>query len=533
MRNLFFFFIFNSLLTLVASSSSPSSSSPSPNLLYIISDDLSDEFSGPNMESLKLDSISFTNAYTTIPVCSPSRCSFLTGLNPDSLKIYTFVEKCSNQTSLPKYLGTKMGYLTASFGKVFHWPYVDGVDIYSTHFTERVKGELGSALAYDEKANSQCPNNLIMCEISETNSADYVVASKAINFIQSKIGSLSPWAAFIGFHSPHLELAVPKKYLGLDYPPMENTTLLTPIIDLNYYECDDLRQKNMFFPGVGIEKIVSNSSKRPYSLNFTYGYPSMVGNFRKYYKGAVNNMDAQMGRILTFLKQIPGLYNNTIIVFHSDHGWNSGRYGMWCKNSLFDGATKVPLYIKKAGNKVEGENIYIQPTQLIDVFPTVIELIKGGKGEGIKIKEELKLDGVSRISTSPIPSFSFSQYPRCQSPTIIQTDACVWSTFNICNTLPLIQFMGYSVRYLDPLSNCLFTQIIWKPFVEKRLGCGLVYPGTQSLFPLIDGNGSRTVWEGPTLNPVLLKNEIRIDDPILTIYLTQVIVKHFSFTFGS
>lgn len=68
------------------------------NVLFIVSDDLRPEFGGvygknealytPNMEAFMNRAFTFTQAYTQYALCSPSRTSFLTGLRPDSTKIW-------------------------------------------------------------------------------------------------------------------------------------------------------------------------------------------------------------------------------------------------------------------------------------------------------------------------------------------------------------------------------------------------------------------------------------------------------------
>ena len=40
------------------------------------------------------------------------------------------------------------------------------------------------------------------------------------------------------------------------------------------------------------------------------------------------------------------LWDNTIIIFTSDHGWNFGNHNFFCKNSLIEQSTHVPLIIK-------------------------------------------------------------------------------------------------------------------------------------------------------------------------------------------
>ena len=67
------------------------------NVIVILSDDMSAMYLDPNhpvkmpnLKRLARRGTEFTNAHTSIPVCGPSRQSFLSGRLPDSTKIWTF-----------------------------------------------------------------------------------------------------------------------------------------------------------------------------------------------------------------------------------------------------------------------------------------------------------------------------------------------------------------------------------------------------------------------------------------------------------
>jgi arylsulfatase A-like enzyme len=108
------------------------------------------------------------------------------------------------------------------------------------------------------------------------------------------------------------------------------------------------------------------------------------------YLASTTFMDSQIGRVLDAL-DATGRREDTIVVVWSDNGWHLGEKDITGKTSLWERSTHVPLIF--AGPGAGHGTQCSQPAELLDIYPTLVELcgLPAKKGlEGHSLVPQLK-----------------------------------------------------------------------------------------------------------------------------------------------
>ena len=100
------------------------------------------------------------------------------------------------------------------------------------------------------------------------------------------------------------------------------------------------------------------------------------------YYGSVTWVDDLLGEMVRSLKE-NGIYENTIIVFCSDHGDLLGSHHLWDKARLYEEAIRVPMIYSWPGRLKPGAN-NTRVTSIIDIMPTLLDLCGGEVPDGIQ-----------------------------------------------------------------------------------------------------------------------------------------------------
>jgi arylsulfatase A-like enzyme len=146
-----------------------------------------------------------------------------------------------------------------------------------------------------------------------------------------------------------------------------------------------------------------------------------IAYIRAMYDAEIRSMDDGFAYLVDYLEQ-KGLYDNTMIVFTSDHGEEFNEHGIvgWHSHSLYDELLKVPFIVKYPGNGYGGA-VIDQQVRGIDLAPTVLgflelpipEQFSGAdltpmvRGDGME-----KLEAVSRIDRRVARELSSLRTPQ-------------------------------------------------------------------------------------------------------------------------
>jgi arylsulfatase A-like enzyme len=359
-----------------------------PNVLFIAIDDLNDwvgclgghpQAQTPNMDRLAARGTLFSNAHCQSPLCNPSRASLLTGLRPTTTGIYGLapgirdVERTRNCVTLPQYFA-RHGYFTASFGKVFH----DGSIPARLQKKEFNVWGPAPGMPLPKEKFVHTPSDIRAMDWGvfpkdDRDQPDWKTADSAIAQM-SLLPADKPFFLAVGFRLPHVPYFASQKWF--DLLPPEDQIILPPVKD---HDRDDVPEFSWYLHWKVPEPRLS-------WLKRAGQWRSLV----RAYLASTTFMDSQIGRVLDELDSI-GRGDNTIIVLWSDNAWHLGEKDITGKNSLWERSTRVPLIFAGPGTGTGAR--CSQPSELLDIYPTLVELcgLPARKGlEGHSLAPQLR-----------------------------------------------------------------------------------------------------------------------------------------------
>ncbi len=350
-----------------------SSFSAPPNVLFLISDDLNNYLGcygdprakTPNIDKLAARGVKFERSYCTFPLCGPSRNSMLTGLYPNSTGILAnaqvFRQTIPSQISLSQSF-RQAGYFAARIGKLYHYNVPNSIGTNGHDDPASWELELNPAgvdrLEEEPKIFTLTPGQFggtlswYASPKSDEHHTDGMMARDA-EWVLERCAKQKdrPFFLAVGFFRPHTPYVSPKTPYFDQYPEAE-----MPVVE-------GVKEDQADVPAAALGSYKKEQDKLTDDLRRQA--------LQAYYS-SISFMDAQVGRVVDSLDRL-GLAGNTIIVFTSDHGYHMGEHGLWQKQSLFEGSSRVPLLIVAPGTAGKG-TVVKTPVSHLDLYPTLTEL---------------------------------------------------------------------------------------------------------------------------------------------------------------
>lgn len=374
----------------------------------------------PHIDSIANSGTRFTNFHVASPVCMPNRASFMTGRMP-SLHGLRY-NGCELPTTANTFIDvlSSAGYDTAAIGKSHLQPFTEDdprhlpdaddsnpriieeawkreaahsaespanytsqeryeintpyfgfshVEMATRHGTNvgghyeqwfkanvpdwKTLRDPSSELAH----NYTCPQAFRTAVPEECYSTSWI-ADRAIDYIENQHANSNPFFAFVSFPDPHHPFNPPGKYWDMYSPadfdlPLPYTDHKNPPPPLQWME-DNYRNEGEQFTKQTAMRVGEDELRQAMAL--TAGMISMI--------------DDQIGRVIDSLKA-NGLFDNTVIIFNSDHGDYLGDFGLLLKGSLpFRSITQVPMIWSDPSNREKRTTDAMCST--IDIGPSIL-----------------------------------------------------------------------------------------------------------------------------------------------------------------
>ncbi len=341
----------------------------------------------PNVDALAAEGFLFARHYAGAAPCSPARATLYTGLYQMNHRV------CRNGSPLDARFDNlalaarRAGYDPTLFGYTDTAPDPRGLDANDPHLTtyegllpgftarqllpEHEKQWLswlrsrGHAEAYTRDIH--VPIGVRPGEISSGPTAyskdETQTAFLAGEFIRWLGEQDTPWFAHISFLRPHPPFSAPSPY----------NDLFSPADALNFARAENHETEQRSHP------YLSYAMPRVAKGSFIHGATGPVNDWqtsdfaaiRAIYYGMIAEVDAQLGRIWNALKEA-GAWDNTLVIFTSDHAEMAGDHWTLGKGGFFDGSYHIPLVIRDP-KSVTRCGVVERFTSAADIFPTLCD----------------------------------------------------------------------------------------------------------------------------------------------------------------
>ena len=311
----------------------------------------------PNLDRLAAEGVVFENAYCNSPLCCPSRASKFTGRLPSSHEVWGNGSELRSGIPTMMHFLRSAGYRCVVSGKC-HFIGADQLhgfdkrlttDMYPSGFDWTIDWKWGPLHREGTSVRKLAVSG--PCKTNNQILYDAEVQFRAIEFLRYEAlePKDSPFFLHVSYTQPHEAYqSVPEywdRYEGID-------------IDMPAVAEDDDPHPTTAWLKVhhGIDQFPPDEDTIRLS--------------RRAYYAMISHLDDYLGELIAELKLLD-LYDDTVIVFISDHGDMLGERGMWFKRTFFEGSLQVPMIVNGPGIAPGRRS---ECVTLADLCPTLAEL---------------------------------------------------------------------------------------------------------------------------------------------------------------
>ena len=335
----------------------------------------------PNLDQLAREGALFKNAYAATPSCVPARASVLTGMSQTSTGRVGYEDKIPwdyEHTIAGEF--AKAGYHTQAIGKMHVYPTRNLCGFHNVmlhdgymHYN-RFKFNTKTAESFEQTddylpwlrersgSHADLTDLGLDCNASTVARPWHLpealhptnwVTSQSIDFLRRR-DPTKPFFLNMSFVKPHPPFDPPEVFydmycdLDLPNPPIgdwadvedEKRAGLNPVTDR----------------GIVPKKRMKRAQAAYYAL--------------------ITHIDHQIGRFLNAMQEY-GVYEDTVILFVSDHGELLGDHHLFRKSLPYEGSANVPFIISDPGNhlNIEKHTMVEEVVELRDIMPTLLDAV--------------------------------------------------------------------------------------------------------------------------------------------------------------
>ena len=358
-----------------------------PNIILIMTDQLRGDCLGyaghsdvktPFLDTLASRGVSFDNAYSACPSCIAARAALHTGMSQ------SHHGRLGYQDNVPwNYEHTmagelaKAGYYTQCVGKMhvhplrsllgfhnveLHDGYLHSYRYSNVPFYEsqKVADDYFYWLKNEKGIEADVTDTGMECNswvarpwiYEEKYHPTNWVTSRSIDFLRRRDPS-KPFFLMASYLRPHPPFDAPSYYFDL----YKDKTLQPPFVGTWETSNELLRHGRTF-----------DSSTGPLD-------PELIRQMQIGYYACITHLDHQIGRLIQALIEY-GVYDNSILIFTSDHGEELGDHHLFRKSRPYEGSSHIPLFISAPQSLLNGtqNRVCHSIVELRDIMPTILDI---------------------------------------------------------------------------------------------------------------------------------------------------------------